>query len=86
VSGAKSGLSPSETSEALAARQREHRLRERMKPKHPLAANADPWLVVDQALDALERIRPELRAGGQACRELELAAELLRQLGWGPED
>jgi hypothetical protein len=76
----------SDMPDALAARQREHRLRERMRPKHPLAANADPWLVADEALDCLDRIRPLLAVGGVARGDLELAAELVRRLAWGPED
>jgi len=77
---------PSERPEALAARQREHRLRERIRPKVPVASNADPWVIADQALDALDRIRPLHRNQGRALEDLDEAAELLRRLAWGPED
>src|SRR6266542_2621198 len=70
--------------EALSARQREHRLRERVRPKMPVDAHADPWIVADEGLDALDRIRPLLRRSGQAWEELEVAAERLRRLAWGP--
>lgn len=39
-----------ESSEKYAARQREHPLRERVRPKAAPAANADPWLLADEAL------------------------------------
>jgi len=77
---------PSEQPEALAARQREHRLRKRVQPKEPVLANVDPWLVADEGLDALDRIRPLLRRQGRAREDLEMAAERLRRLAWGPED
>jgi hypothetical protein len=76
----------SERPAALAARQREHRLRERMKPKHPLAANADPWLLAASALDKLESVKGSLPPGGHARVDLEEAEELVKQLAWGPED
>jgi hypothetical protein len=78
--------SASDEPEALAARQREHRLRERVRPKLPVDAQADPWIVADEGLHALDRIRPLLRRSGQAWEELEVAAERLRRLAWGPED
>jgi len=49
-------------------------------------ANVDPWLVADEGLDALDRIRPLLRRQGRAREDLEMAAERLRRLAWGPED
>jgi hypothetical protein len=82
---------PSEMPDALAARQREHRLRVRVRPKLPVASNADPWLVADEALDALDRLRqawsrPHRRRDRAVVEDFELAAELLRRLAWGPED
>jgi hypothetical protein len=52
----------------------------------PVDGQADPWIVADEGLDALDRIRPLLRRSGQAWEELEVAAERLRRLAWGPED
>jgi hypothetical protein len=77
---------PSDEPEALAARQREHRLRERIWPRERPASNADPWLLADDALDLLEGIRRELRPTGKAVLDLEQAQELVKRLAVGPED
>jgi hypothetical protein len=77
---------PSETPEALAARQREHRLRERVRPAEPVAPNADPWLIADEALDLLDRTRLRLVRLKMSIDDIDQAAELLRRLAWGPED
>jgi ParB-like chromosome segregation protein Spo0J len=77
--------SASDEPDALAARQREHRLRERIQPKHPLAPNADPWIVADEALDCLEEIRPFLAQLRGPTDRLDQAIELIKQLAWGPE-
>jgi ParB-like chromosome segregation protein Spo0J len=78
--------SASDEPDALAARQREHRLRERIQPKHPLAPNADPWIVADEALDCLEEIRPFLQGMKTPTERLDQAMELIRQLAFGPEE
>jgi hypothetical protein len=78
--------SASDEPEALAARQREHRLRERIQPKHPLAPNADPWIVADEILDCLEFIRPFLQGMKTPTERLDQAAEGVRRLAWGPEE
>jgi hypothetical protein len=78
--------SASDEPDALAARQREHRLRERIQPKHPLAPNADPWIVADEALDCLEEIRPYLAQLRGPTDRLDQAIELIKQLAWGPEE
>jgi hypothetical protein len=77
--------SASDEPDALAARQREHRLRERIQPKHPLAPNADPWIVADEALDCLEEIRPFLTQLRGPTDRLDQAIELIKQLAYGPE-
>jgi hypothetical protein len=71
---------------ALAARQREHRLRKRVWPRERPSRNADPWLIADEALDLLDGIRKELRPTGKAVLDLEQAQELVKQLAVGPED
>jgi len=76
--------SASDEPEALAARQREHRLMIRVQPKEPVDSRADPWVVADEGLDALDNIRQLLRPGGQALEELDVAGERLRRLAWGP--
>jgi len=48
--------------------------------------NADPWHIAAEGLDALDRVRKVLRPGGQAMEDLDVAAERLRRLAWGPED
>jgi predicted RNA polymerase sigma factor len=77
---------PSESPEALAARQREHRLRERVWPRERPPANCDPWLLASEALDLMDAVRKELRPMGRAILDLEQAQELVRQLAVGPED
>jgi hypothetical protein len=75
--------------EALAERQREHRLRERVRPTEPPEPNADPWLIADEALDAVDRLRKPSFAGDRGIsrdEDFELVAELIRKLCWGPED
>ncbi len=76
----------SERPEALAARQREHRLQERVKPKQPAPPNTDPWLIADEALDLLDRAERRLRHLRLPADELEEIGELLRRLAWGPEE
>jgi ParB-like chromosome segregation protein Spo0J len=78
--------SASDEPDALAARQREHRLRERIQPKHPLAPNADPWIVADEALGCLEEIRPFLVQLRGPTDRLDQAIELIKQLAYGPEE
>jgi hypothetical protein len=65
----------------------------RVRPKMPPEANADPWLLADEGLDALERVKawvhtPTHLGKGRAAiqEELDLAMERLRRLAWGPED
>jgi hypothetical protein len=80
--------SASDEPDALAARQREHRLRERMKPKHALAPNADPWIVADEILDCLEFVRVHLEAIGMKTplERLDQAVEGVKRLAWGPTE
>jgi hypothetical protein len=77
--------SASDEPDALAARQRWHRLRERIKPKHPMASNANVWIVADEALDCLEEIRPFLAQLRGPTDRLDQAIELIKQLAYGPE-
>jgi len=72
--------------DALAARQREHRLRERVRPMEPVSANADPWQIADQALDLLDRTRLRLVRLKMSIDDLDEVAELCRRLAWGPQD
>ncbi len=75
--------SASDAPEAVAARQRDHRLEERIKPKNPPPDNWDPWLMADEALELLERCLPYLPLS--YSRDVQQAMELIRQLAWGPE-
>jgi hypothetical protein len=84
-------VAPSEQPEALAARQREHRLLVRVRPKLPVEANADPWEIANEALDVVDRLkfdwtRPHHRRLGKHVEDLELVAELIRRLAFGPAD
>ena len=49
---------PSEMRDALAARQREHRLRKRVWPPERPSRNADPWLILnlEQAVELVKQI------------------------------
>jgi hypothetical protein len=61
----------------------------RVRPKMPVESNADPWLIAEEALDAVDRLRkPSLYGGRSSSREedLEFIAERIRRLAFGPED
>ncbi len=72
--------SASDAPEAVAARQRDHRLEERIRPNRRLSPNADPWIVANHALDLLDTLRDNV-----ADWKLREIAELVKQLAWGPE-
>jgi hypothetical protein len=83
--------SASDEPEALKLRQREHRLKIRVRPKLPVVSNCDPWLLADEGLDALDRIRlawnrPLYQRGARPTEDFDFVAEMLRRLCWGPED
>jgi hypothetical protein len=75
---------PAASPEHATERQRFHRLRERLRPKEPPAADSDPWEIANEALLLLAAIRPSIR-NAQALAKLEQAEELVKQLAWGPE-
>ncbi len=78
--------SASDSLDAVAARQREHRLEERVRPKQLASANADPWLLADRALDHLDAVAHLLHPRGEVAGHLEEVAELIKQLATGPGD
>jgi hypothetical protein len=84
--GVKQRTAPSDQPDALSARQRERRLRERIRPKEPAATNADPWQIADEALDLLDTTRLRLVRLKMSIDDIDEVAELLRRLAWGPED
>jgi hypothetical protein len=77
---------PSEMPDTLAARQREHRLKNRVWPRERPSRNADPWLLADEALDCLDRVGKALGLQRLALVDLEQAQEVIKQLAVGPED
>jgi hypothetical protein len=78
--------SPSNQLTPLAARQRHHRLRERIRPNVMATADSDPWLIADQALDALDRIRALHVLREWILEDIDEAGELVRRLAHGPEN
>jgi hypothetical protein len=77
----------SEQPAALAARQREHRLRVHVRPQEPAGPHDDPWLICADALDAVDRLRTKRSVGygfTSIEEDLELIEERCRQLAWGP--
>ena len=67
--------------EVVRLRQQRHRLRELVRPREP-AASPDPWLIAANAIHELHAFR----WNAQAQEHLEVVAEALRRLAWGPED
>jgi hypothetical protein len=67
-------------------RQQRHRLRETVRPREPAPADVDPWVLADQAVRALGRVRSALPRTSARVEDLEQAIELVRRLAWGPDD
>lgn len=67
-------------------RQRRHRLLERVRPREPAHAGADPYELAREALVHLARLRAGLPPNSRAVFlvELEAVEELVRRLAWGP--
>jgi hypothetical protein len=74
---------PTEAPVHATERQRFHRLKEKLRPKHAVAEGTDPFQLASDILDALDAIRPNL--GGRHQPDLDAIAEMTRQLVWGPE-
>jgi hypothetical protein len=67
-------------------RQQRHRLTTLVRPREPAPAGVDPWLLAEQAVRALGRVRSALPPSSSRVDDLELAAEVIRRLAWGPDD
>jgi hypothetical protein len=67
-------------------RPQRHRLRETVRPREPAPADVDPWLLAEQAVRALGRVRSALPRTSNRVHDLEQAIELVRRLAWGPDD
>ena len=70
-------------------RQRAHRLKAKVRPKQPSDPTADPWELAHEAISELETVRLMFRARGAKAEQyerLDLIAETLRRLAWGPTD
>ena len=61
-------------------RRRQHRLEKRVRPANPPRANADPWIIADEALDLLDRPHHPLRGLGLPTADLDEIAERMKQL------
>ena len=68
-----------------AERQRSHRMLKQVKPREPAPMMPDPLALSDEGLLNLQRIRSSLR-NAHALGLLERTEEILRRLGWGPDD
>ena len=67
-------------------RQQRSRLRRIVQPHEPAPADADPWLLAEQAVRALGRVRSALPRTSSRVADLEQAVEIVRRLAWGPQD
>jgi hypothetical protein len=72
--------------EVVKLRQRQHRLRETVRPREPAPADVDPWALRAEAVRLLGHVRRALPPTSNGRVALERAVELVRQLAWGPED
>ena len=72
-------------SEFVNLRQRRHRLIAAVRPQTPAPAGTDPWLLAEQAVRALGRVRSSLPRTSSRVEDLEQAIELVRRLAWGPD-
>jgi hypothetical protein len=67
-------------------RQQRSRLRRIVQPHEPAPVDVDPWVLADQAVRALGRVRSALPRTSARVEDLEQAIELVRRLAWGPDD
>ncbi|MGH2635751.1 MAG: hypothetical protein ACRDHU_06375 [Actinomycetota bacterium] len=65
-------------------RQNRKRLLERVRPREPAPPHADPFVMAQEALMHLAKLRGAARRSGALMPHLEAAEELIRQLAWGP--
>ena len=65
-------------------RQRASRLRRTVKPKEP-ATHEDPYEIAYEALSEMNQLRA-IRMRAEQHARLDLIAEALRRLAWGPDD
>lgn len=72
--------------EAMAARQRRHRLVIETRPEQFASADTDPLTLGKEALEALRRVRQALGAQAAGRAYLDEAAELVKQLAHGPQE
>ena len=71
--------------EVVRLRQQRHRLTEAVRPATPAPAGTDPWLLAQEAVRALGRVRSALPRTSTRIDDLERAIELVKQLAWGPD-
>jgi hypothetical protein len=77
----------SDAPEALAERQRWHRLKENTKPRQPVDSYVNPLQLCFDTLQTLRRIRGAIRSTSHVgVEEVEFVAETLRRLAWAEED
>jgi hypothetical protein len=70
--------------EAARIRQQRHRLLTQLRPREP-ASSFDPLELGFEALTALSRVRATLPGNRMAQGEMDLVAERIRRLSWGPD-
>ena len=72
--------------EVVKLRQQRSRLRRIVQPHEPAPADVDPWVLAEQAVRALGRVRSSLPRTSSRVEDLEQAIEIVRRLAWGPDD
>jgi hypothetical protein len=77
----------SDAPEALAERQRWHRLKEKTKPRRqPVDDRVNPLQLAFDALQHLSHVQSSVRSNTRALGHLDEVEEALKQLAWAGED
>ncbi len=73
-------------SEAARLRQARHRLLAATRPRSPAPANSDPLELAAAAIYELDVVKHSLKSNATARQRVDDVQEIVRRLGWGPDD
>jgi uncharacterized Zn finger protein (UPF0148 family) len=76
---------PSESRQAAAARQRRHRLQVDVAPNEPVPPGADPWILGQEAVQLVRRVRSITRDRPRGRDLLDRIEVLIKWLATGPQ-
>lgn len=69
------------------SKQERSRMLRSVRPRTPVPAGVDPLVMAEQALAALAKVRVLVRQRAPGTLDaVDLAAEVIRWLGWGPDN